>query len=321
MIHPKKISVVFSVYNEAESLGQLFDQLQKLFSQTIYHFEILFVDDGSTDQSAEIIRSFMASLQAGVHSCRLIRFSRNFGHEAAMIAGMDHASGDAVICMDADLQHPLEMIPGMTDRFELGYEVVSMVRKENKGVSPLAHAMSRFFYRMLNLMSPDKLHYNASDFFLVSANVASVLRNNYRERTRFLRGIIQTIGFKSTSLEYVAPPRIGGKTKYSLPGLIALTAHAVTSFSKAPLYLGIWFGFIFAALSIVLAIYTMWVYLFGAAPPSGYTTIVLFLSISFSILFFLIGIIGIYVGHLFEEQKGRPIYLVEEIDFSGSPSC
>jgi dolichol-phosphate mannosyltransferase len=230
-----------------------------------------------------------------------------------MIAGIDHATGDAVICMDSDLQHPPDLIPVMFETYLQGYDIINMVRSKNEGTRGVHSLLSAGFYRFLNKISHQKFAENASDFFLISRPVANILRDNYRERNRFLRGLIQTIGFRGTTLEFTAPARLAGESKYSFFKLVALTAHAVTSFSKAPLFLGIWFGFFFAFISFALGLYTILVYLFGTTPPSGYTTIVLFLSFSFTILFFMIGIIGIYVGYLFDEQKRRPIYIAAEI--------
>ncbi len=318
MNHPKKITLVFSVYNENESLDLLYQEILQLLKEANDEFELIFVDDGSTDSSYQTIHKFVNDIEAKGHSVKLIRFSRNFGHEAAMIAGIDHASGEAVICMDSDLQHPVNMIPSMVQKFKEGFDVITMTRNVNYGITPWYKFLSKSFYRIFNLLSMEKISYNSSDFFLVSDRVASILRTEYREKTRFLRSIIQILGFNHTSLEFEAGKRKAGKTKYSPVKLMILTTEALTSFSKAPLHLGIWFGFIFGFFSILLGIYTLWVFFFGDTPPSGYTTIVLFMTISFSILFFIIGIIGIYIGFLFDEQKGRPIYIVKDIIEKGS---
>lgn len=306
-----KISIVFSVCNEEGSLPLLFEGLRKLASSEEGAWEFLFVDDGSKDRSAALVRAFR---KEGVPDAdiRLIRFSRNFGHEAAMIAGIDHATGEAVICMDADLQHPLEKIPEMITSFREGKAIVMMNRQANRGNSLAGNFFSSLFYGIINGLSKEHLQKNSSDFFLISREVAELLRNDFRERNRFLRGILQIIGFPLGTLNYEAPARKAGKTKYSFLKLTRLTARAITSFSNAPLYLGIWFGFVFALLSVTLGLYSLWVYFFGQTPPSGYTTIILFLSVSFAILFFLIGIIGIYIGYLFDEQKKRPLYIVGE---------
>lgn len=310
----EKVSIVFSLFNEEESLPLLFAGIRGLIGQIGGKWEFLFVDDGSCDQSAALIRGFRKEGIEG-SEIKLIRFSRNFGHEAAMIAGIDHAEGDAVICMDADLQHPLNMIPKMIEEYHRGNAVVMMNRSANHGKTTAGNLFSSLFYRVINLLSPNRLQASSSDFFLINKEVAVLLRNNFRERNRFIRGIIQIIGFPATSLSYEAPSRQAGKSKYSFLRLSRLTAKAITSFSNAPLYLGIWFGFIFALLSVILGIYSLCVFLFGETPPSGYTTIILFLSISFSILFFLVGIIGIYTGYLFDEQKRRPIYIIKEKEF------
>jgi polyisoprenyl-phosphate glycosyltransferase len=223
-------------------------------------FELIFVDDGSTDKSADLVRKFAGSILSEKFKVRLIRFSRNFGHEAAMIAGIDHAAGDAVICMDADLQHPVGKIPEMISRFDEGYDIVTMIRLHNKGNSLAGNSFSSLFYWLFNALSKQKLQPRSSDFFLISSGVASILRSHYRERNRFLRGIIQTIGFRIATLSYDAPGRKAGKTSYSFLKLSSLTVRAITSFSQAPLRLGIWFGFLFSLLAIILGIYSLWVF-------------------------------------------------------------
>ncbi len=311
MNYPLKVSVVFSVYNESESLPALFDTISGLVQASRHHFELIFVNDGSTDNSGAIIGEFRGRFLSLNATVRYLQLSRNFGHEAAMIAGIDHATGDAVICLDADLQHPPELIPQMLEHFEKGCDIVTMVRRKNAGSSRQGRFFSSLFYCFINQLSPHKLQENASDFFLISKKVAEILKKDFRERNRFLRGIIQTIGFQTATIGFEAPTRQAGKSKYPFFRLLSLTSAAISSFSKAPLFLGIWFGFFFALISFLLGFYTLWVYLFGQTPPSGYTTIVLFMSVSFMILFFLIGIIGIYVGYLFDEQKNRPLYIVE----------
>jgi len=262
----KKISVVFSVYNERESLEALFSNISGLISNLSYYFELIFVDDGSTDGSDKMIRNY-GTMNPSNSQVMLIRLSRNFGHEAAMIAGIDHALGDAIICMDADLQHPVELIPSMISSYESGSEIVTMIRNRNNGSTPRSSRFSRFFYCLFNWLSDHKLQENASDFFLVSKKVAEILKSDFRERKRFLRGVIQTIGFPSTTMNFIAPARSAGKTKYSFLKLTSLTAQAITSFSNAPLFLGIWFGFLFGLLSVILGIYSLIVFFFGETPP------------------------------------------------------
>jgi len=306
----KKISLVLSLFNERDNVEKLFNRITEVISSLPYRFELIFTDDGSTDGTGGLIRK-MSRENEGAPPVWLITLSRNFGHEAAMMAGIDHATGDAVICMDADLQHPPELIPEMLASFEQGNESVLMIRSKNRGSSTGAGWLSTLFYRLMNRLSEEHIRENASDFFLISGKMAAILRKDFRERHRFLRGIVQVMGFPSASIPYEAPPRNAGKSNYSFVKLSSLTLTAITSFSKAPLYFGIWFGFGFAGISLILGIYSLYTHFFGQTPPSGYTTLILFLSASFAILFFLVGIIGIYVGYLFEEQKNRPLYLVK----------
>ncbi len=310
MSNPEKISIVVSVFNEEEVLPEFVTHLKKEISVLGIQSEIIFVNDGSTDQSLQVLSTLKEKISA---ETKIISFSRNFGHEAAMICGIDYASGDAIVCMDSDLQHPPHLLGEMLESYRQGNEIVTMMREKREDNSWMKNWFSRRFYGLINRLSEYQLDESASDFFLISKPVAEVLRNNFRERNRFLRGFIQIIGFSKTSLSYVAPKRPAGKSKYSFFKLLKLSANAIVSFSKLPLYLGIYIGVIFAFFSLILGGYTIWQYLFGNTPPSGYTTIVIFLSLSFSVLFILIGIIGTYVGYIFEENKGRPIYIIQKI--------
>ena len=310
MSNPEKISIVVSIFNEEEVLPEFVIEIEKTISGLNIQAELIFVNDGSTDRSLQILENLRKEIST---ETKIISFSRNFGHEAAMICGIDHASGDAIICMDSDLQHPPQLLGEMLESYRHGNEIVTMIREKREDNSWLKNWFSRRFYGLINRLSEYQLDESASDFFLISKPVADVLRNDFRERNRFLRGFIQIIGFSKTSLQYVAPRRPAGHSKYSFFRLLKLSANAIISFSKMPLYLGIYIGVLFAFFSLVLGVYTIWQFLFGDTPPSGYTTIVLFISLSFSVLFILIGIIGTYVGYIFEENKRRPIYIVKNI--------
>lgn len=306
----KMISLVISVYNEESILADAWEEIKKVLSKNNIDAEVIFVDDGSTDSSAARLNDIKRS---ETYAIKIISFTKNFGHEAAMIAGIDHATGDSIICMDADMQHPPSLIPDMVEKYNQGFHIVTMIREKRDDNSWLKNKASRLFYRFINKLSEYKLDENASDFFLISKDVAENLRDNFRERNRFLRGFIQIVGFEKTTINFVAPVRIGGASKYSFLKLLRLSANAVVSFSKTPLYLGIYLGMLFALFSICMAVYSLFVYFFGDTPPSGYTTLVLFMSISFTLLFFLVGIIGIYVGYNFDENKKRPLYIVKQI--------
>jgi dolichol-phosphate mannosyltransferase len=301
MTEPKIITLVVSVYNEEANLRAFYAKAREIAEKTEgVRFRFLFVDDGSADGSAEILRS-LAGADGAV---KVVRFSRNFGHEAAMLAGIDRAGGDAVICMDADLQHPPESIPEMVRAFLNGSEIVNMVGSRRP-------TLSRFFYKFLNVLASVRLEENASDFFLISDRVAGILRTEYREQARFLRGFIQIVGFRRTVLRYESRPRFAGESKYNFRKLFAFSVNTLASFSNIPLRAGILAGGVTALVSAGMAVYSLVTWRLHGAPP-GYTTMVTLLCFLFSINFLLLGIIGEYIGHILYEVKGRPVYIVEE---------
>ncbi len=303
----KTISIVVSVFNEEAVLNKFFDAFLEYRKNISWNVELLFVNDGSTDRSREILDSFAVAYSF----VKVIHFSRNFGHEAAMIAGIDHACGDGVICMDADLQHPLECIPQIIDKFEESYEVISMVRTANKSAGFIKNLTSSAFYKLINRLSTQaQFEENASDFFAVSNKVVHVLRNNYREKIRFLRGYVQSVGFKKTTLNYIAAERAGGTSHYSLKKLLRFSISTILTFSDLPLKLGIYAGLCCSLLGVITLIYTFFTF---EGAPSGYATIVTLISFLFAALFIVIGIIGEYIAILFAEIKDRPIYIIDEI--------
>ena len=301
-------SIVVSVYNEEAVLEMFYKHLSEVLNKETDVFEIIFVNDGSKDRSLSILSDIAHS----DNRVRVINFSRNFGHEAAMLAGIDNSMGDAVICMDSDLQHPPVLIPEMLAKCKEGYDVINMVRKERKDAGFFKRMTSKLFYKFINMISPVKLVPNASDFFLISRPVADVLRDGFRERTRFLRGLIQIVGFNATTLDYVAPERAAGESHYSLFKLMRLSTSAVASFSKTPLKIGIYSGFVFVVLSILMIIYSivMWIV---DKPVSGYTTLIIFLCAFAGIQLLVIGAIGNYIGFIFDEVKQRPQYIIQTI--------
>ncbi len=303
-----KISIIISVYNEEEVLPVFFKELKKVLDRLPYYKEIIFVNDGSQDNTKSILNSIATEHK----SVTIIHFSRNFGHEAAMIAGIDHCTGNLAICLDADLQHPPSKIPEMIKNYLNGYDIINMVRNERKDAGLIKKVTSKLFYKFLNSISDYSIEKNASDFFLISERIIKLLKNNYRESTRFLRGFIQMVGFPKTSLEYIAPSRIGGKSKYSFIHLLVLSSVAISSTSRAPLRVSLILGFIFGFLSLIVAIYSIVQKILGN-PFSGYTTLIVLMSFGFSLLFFLLGIIGQYLGDIFIEIKARPIYIIDDI--------
>lgn len=301
----KKLSVVVSVFNEEAALGQFYLEASQVLKQLDMEYELIFVNDGSQDGSLQLLQE----LAEQDRQVKAISFSRNFGHEAAMIAGLDYSTGDGIICMDADLQHPPECIPDIVGKLKEGYEVISMVRTRNASAGWFKNLTSMVFYRLINVMSDVSFESNASDFFAVSGRVAGILKESYREKVRFLRGYVQNLGFKKTVIQYEAGRRVAGESKYSIHKLVTFSVNTILCFSNLPLKLGIFAGGFAAALGIMVLIYTL---LTRSGAPSGYATIVVLLCFMFSLLFLIVGIIGEYIAILFSEMKDRPIYIVED---------
>ena len=302
----KKISIVISVYNEEKVLELFFNRFKEMCQTWKWDYELICVNDGSFDDSLLILKKYAAVDK----KIKVISFSRNYGHEAAMIAGIDNAEGEGIVCMDADLQHPLECIEKIISKFEEGYEVISMVRLENKSAGFVKNLTSKAFYKVINVLSDQaEFEENASDFFAITQNVAYVLRNNYREKVRFLRGYVQSVGFKKTTIQYKAAARAGGESHYSIKKLMKFSIGTIVCFSDFPLKVGIYIGFGSIVFGIVVLLYSL---VNRSGAPSGYTTLVTLICLLFGMVFFILGIMGQYIAVLFTELKDRPIYLVDE---------
>ena len=299
------LSVVVSVYNEEAVLESFYRETSRILRDLSWDYELLFVNDGSRDDSLRILDR----LAEQDDHVRVVSFSRNFGHEAAMIAGVDYSRGDGIVCMDADLQHPPECIPAIVERFEEGYQVISMVRTKNESAGLIKNLTSAAFYSLINTLSDVHFENNASDFFAITRKVAEVLKNNYRERVRFLRGYVQNIGFPRTTIPYEAHDRVAGESKYSIRKLFQFSVNTIVCFSNLPLKLGIYAGLMAGLMGLIVLVYTLFT---RGGAPSGYATIVVLLCFMFAVLFLIVGIIGEYISILFTELKDRPIYIVEE---------
>ncbi|MCI8295215.1 MAG: glycosyltransferase family 2 protein [Lachnospiraceae bacterium] len=299
------LSIVVSVYNEEKALPSFYRETSRVLRSLTWDYELLFVDDGSQDGS----RLVLEQLAEGDEKVKLIGLSRNFGHEAAMIAGLDYCHGDGVVCMDADLQHPPECIPDIVDRLEQGYQVINMVRTRNEDAGLVKNITSLAFYRLINAISDVHFEPNASDFFALDKRVIQVMQTSYREKVRFLRGYVQNVGFKKTTLPYAARPRVAGKSKYSIKKLFTFSVNTILCFSNVPLKLGIYAGMFSALLGLGVMVYTL---LTRDGAPSGYATIVVLLCFMFAMLFVVVGIIGEYIAILFTELKDRPVYIVAD---------
>lgn len=308
----KKISIVVSVYNEELSLQLFYKHTSQILEETAkstgWDYELIFVNDGSRDLSLDILKEYVAVDE----HVKIINFAANRGHEAAMIAGIDYATGDGIVCMDADLQHPPESIPAIIAKFEEGYDVVSMVRTVREDAGIVKRITSSGFYYVMNRISKANFESNSSDFFGISRRVALVLRNDYRERVRFLRGYVQNVGFKKTTLEFEASARVAGHSNYNIRSLIKLSLNAICNFSDAPLKMGIYAGMLSLVAAFILMIYSIVQYFLGTA-PSGYSTIIVVLCFMFGVLFMILGFISEYLAIIFAEVKNRPIYIVDSV--------
>lgn len=282
-----------------------YNNIRDVLSENDYRAEIIFVDDGSVDKSSMIIENIIHR----DNRVRLIRLSRNFGHESAMIAGIDNCSGDAIIAMDSDLQHPPSLINEMIDRYKEGYDIVLMKRKSGKlgGGGYLQH----LFYKAFNQISKIKLEENASDFFLISARIAEILKTDIRERTRFIRGLIQWCGYNRTVIEFNTIDRKYGKSKYSPFKLIDLSLDALFSFSTVPLTLIIYAGLGLAGFAFLYLLYAIMMKLCGNS-VEGWASLLAMFSLLSGFHLVAIGALGKYIGIILQETKQRPIYLIQD---------
>ncbi|MFV0239068.1 MAG: glycosyltransferase family 2 protein [Lacrimispora sphenoides] len=303
----KTISVVVSCYNEELALDQFYQETARILNKLNWDYELIFVNDGSQDGTMKILDG----LSRKDKKVKVISFSRNFGHEAAMIAGLDYSSGDGIVCMDADLQHPPQYLPEIVRKLEEGYDVINMVRTKNESAGWFKNFASSAFYHLINVLSDVKFEPNASDFFVISRRAGEVLRDNYREKVRFLRGYVQNIGFNRTTIEYEAGIRVAGESKYSIKKLMTFSLNTIMCFSNLPLKLGIYAGCGAGILGIIMMIYTIWSWA-RVGTPNGYATTIVLICFMFSVLFLIVGIIGNYIAILFAELKDRPIYIVGE---------
>ncbi len=308
----KIISIVVSLYNEEEGLLHFYSLLLKSLAELkAYQFEILWVNDGSEDKTEQLIKEAVADNTHAHIENTVINFSKNFGHEAAMIAGIDNSNGELIICIDGDGQHPPKDIARILKTFEQGAEVILMKRAAEEDYSFIKKALTKIFYKGINLLSAHKFESGSTDFFAISKQVAQVLRENYREKTRFIRGFIQNVGFNKEILLFSAPSRLYGESNYSYYSLLKHALNAVFSFSNTPLRLSIIISLFFVGFTTIFGCYSLYMFLFGKTPPTGYTTIVLFMAFSFSLLFIIITIISIYFEKLIKETRSRPIYIVK----------
>ncbi len=306
----KTLTVICPVYNEEEViesfLCELHDALDRI--SAYYDSTILLVVDRSSDRTLEILRKRAERER----SLRILALSSRFGHQMSLLAGIDNSSSDAVIMMDSDLQHPPSLIPEMLRKFEMGYDIVYTVREDSSEIGFFKRLSSKLFYRTINLISQVPINESAADFRLVSRRVTDVFRRQIRERNQFLRGLFNWVGFKSIGVSFQSRTRPAGKSKYSLSRMVCFGLHGMISFSKKPLEAAVLVGFLFAGFALFNAFVTFVQYFIYRSLPSGWTTLTMLISMFSGVQLIFLGIIGQYIGAIFDEVKARPHYIIED---------
>jgi polyisoprenyl-phosphate glycosyltransferase len=308
------IGILIPVYNEEEVLDSFYRQLCRVIDPLPYCFHLYFVNDGSRDKTEEILCRLVESDPR----VQVIELSRNFGHQAALTAGLDAAEGDYVISMDGDGQHPPEMISEMINLAKAGYDVVLTQRKDDLNASTFKRLTSNLFYDAINRVGDTQVLPGGADFRLMSRAAVEGLKG-MREYHRFLRGMVSWMGYRSVILPYEAPARLAGKSKYSLRKMLRLAADAVFSFSLVPLYMGITLGIVmlFLALAEMVYVLSFWISGHQSSLAPGWSSLMFVILVVGGILMILLGFVGVYIGFIFQEVKHRPIYLVRRM-FSAS---
>lgn len=300
-----KYSIVLPIFNEEETIKELFNRLEKVMKGLKEPYEVIYVDDGSTDKSFEILEKIAKENT----QYRVIKLSRNFGHQLALTAGLDAAQGDAVIVLDADLQDPPEFIPMLISKWKEGYDVVYAVRSK-RPEDFIRNLLIKTAYRVINKITQISIPVDTGDFRLLSKRVVDVLKTS-RERTRYLRGLSCWVGFKQTGIEYRRESRFAGKTKYPFPNLMKLAIDGITSFSHLPLQLAIYIGSLTCIMSICMIIYLI-IRKYSGLHIQGWVSVMVSIFFMGGVQLFTIGVVGEYIGRIYKEVIRRPIYLVDK---------
>ena len=299
----RHISIVVPVYNEQDNIEVFYQEVCKYMAPLPYQFEIIFVDDGSTDDSVMILNR-ITKLDTRV---RALLLARNFGHQIALTCGLDFAEGDAVITMDGDMQHPPELLPQLLQEWEQGYDIVQTIRVNTEGVSWFKKVTSGMFYKVMNAMADVHVTEGGSDFRLLDRKVVVSFRQ-FKDKARFIRGIVSAIGYRQTQLEFVAPKRYAGVSKFSLRKMLLFAVDGITSYSKLPLRIAFYLGLLFGFFSFMILLHVLYIKLFTTDAIPGWATTSASISMFGGLQLIGLGIIGEYVGRIFEEVKQRPLY-------------
>ena len=303
----KLISIAVPVYNEQDNIAVLHREIVRYMEPLPYRFELIFVDDGSKDATALVLDR----LTQEDPRVRALLLARNYGFQTALTCGMENAEGDAVITMDGDLQHPPALLPELISHWEAGAEVVQTVRKNTEGASWFKKFTSRAFYQLINAISKIHIVEGGSDFRLLDRKVVLSFRR-FGERAKFIRGIISSIGYRQVTVEFVAPPRQAGVSKFSLGKMLHFALDGITAYSRLPLRIAFYMGLLLGAGSFILMGHVLFIKIFTEEAVPGWATTTASIFLLGGLQLVGLGIVGEYVGRIFEEVKQRPLYLVRE---------
>ena len=301
------LTIIVPIYNEEDAIPALYERLQAVCSEIHVTYELLFVNDGSQDHSLSLLKD----VQASDPHVRVLSFSRNFGHQVAITAGMDHAQGEAVVVIDADLQDPPELIGPMLEKWREGYDVVYAVREKREGDTLFKRATAAFFYRLLRKITNVDIPLDTGDFRLMSRRSIEAMKL-FRERNRFVRGLVSWIGFKQTGITFVRAERFAGETKYPLRKMLKFAIDGIVSFSFIPLQLATIFGFFASGLSFLGILWVVYLRLFTQETITGWASMMVIMLFLGGVQLLTLGIIGEYIGRIYDEVKHRPLYLIDE---------
>lgn len=299
------ISVVLPVCNEEKTIDEMYTRLAGVVCGLTDEFEFIFVNDGSSDYSG----NKLANLASRDTRVKIIELSRNFGHQAAICAGLEYSRGDAVIMMDADLQHPPELVPLLLQKWREGNDIVFTVRDSSADFGFFKNITAKFFYKCINLLSSIDIPENSADFRLFDRSVVNQLLR-FKERTVFLRGLVAWVGFRKVAVHYDAAPRHAGETKYTLVKMVKFAFDGITSFSTIPLHISTIIGVIVSLFSFSYAVYAIWIKLFTDRALPGWTSVLVSVLFLGGVQLLSLGIIGAYLNRIYTETKGRPKFIV-----------
>ncbi|WP_068619872.1 glycosyltransferase family 2 protein [Paenibacillus tuaregi] len=301
-------SIIIPMYNEEAVIQETYRRLKKVMGSVDGPYELIFVNDGSKDQCAEIIKDY----SCWDETVKLIDFSRNFGHQIAITAGMDYALGEAVIVIDADLQDPPELILSMIEKWKEGYDVVYAKRVKRNGETLFKKLSASMFYRVLRASTEINIPVDTGDFRLMDKKVIRQMKL-LPEKNRFVRGLVSWVGFRQTAIEYERDERLAGETKYPLKRMIKLSLDGIMSFSYKPLKLAGYTGITLSAMGFIYLLYVLYLALFTEATSKGWPSLIGIMLVFDGFVLIMLGVLGEYIGRVYDETKGRPLYIVNEL--------